>query len=75
MSTYVMSDIHGCFDDFQMLLRKAGFSGEDQLILAGDMIERGPQNYEMLRWMEECHDEVLLIRGNHEEDREKSTNK
>ena len=68
MSTYVMSDLHGCYDDFQAMLEKIGFSENDQLIIAGDLIERGPQNYEMLRWIEECPQNILLLRGNHEEE-------
>ena len=68
MSTYVMSDLHGCFDDFQQLLIQAGFSPDDRLIVAGDLIERGPQTWEMLCWMESCPKNVLLLRGNHEEE-------
>ena len=40
MSTYVMSDIHGCFDELQAILAKTKFSESDKLILAGDLIER-----------------------------------
>lgn len=68
MSTYVMSDIHGCYDYFQNMLSEIGFSDTDQMILAGDSIDRGPCSYEMLRWMERCPDNVQLIRGNHEEE-------
>jgi len=68
MSTYVMSDLHGCFDDFQAMLEKIRFSDNDRLIIAGDLIERGPQNYEMLRWIEQCPENIILLRGNHEEE-------
>lgn len=66
MSTYVMSDLHGCYDEFQKLLKTVGFSEQDQMILAGDLIERGPKNYEMLRWLEDIPDNILPILGNHE---------
>ncbi len=52
MSTYVISDIHGCFDEFQTMLGRIGLTAEDRLILAGDYIDRGKQNLEMLRWLE-----------------------
>ena len=68
MSTYVMSDIHGCFDELQAILAKTGFSESDELILAGDLIERGPKNYEMLRWLEEKKENVIPLLGNHEEE-------
>ena len=68
MSTYVISDIHGCYNDFLSLLDKIGFSDADRLILAGDYIDRGKQSHEMLKWLEQCPDNVRLVRGNHDEE-------
>ena len=67
MSTYVMSDIHGCYDEFLSMLEKIGFSENDRLIIAGDYIDRGGQSYEMLKWIEQRPPNVTLLRGNHEE--------
>ena len=66
MSTYVMSDIHGHFDEFQLMLNQIGFSEEDELILAGDYVDRGFQTLEILNWIEQCPDNVLLLKGNHD---------
>ncbi len=63
-----MSDIHGCYDDFLSMLEKISFSDTDQLILAGDYIDRGTQSYEMLKWIEQSPSNVQLLRGNHEEE-------
>lgn len=68
MSTYVISDIHGCYNEFLFMLEKIRFLGSDNLILAGDYIDRGKQSYEMLKWIEQCPSNVLLLRGNHEEE-------
>jgi len=68
VSTYVMSDLHGCYKYFLSMLEKIGFSDTDQLIMAGDYIDRGPQSYEMLKWIEQCPPNVLLLCGNHEEE-------
>lgn len=68
MSTYIMSDIHGCYNDFLSMLEKIDFSDTDRLIMAGDYIDRGPQSYEMLKWIEQCPPNVKLLRGNHEEE-------
>ncbi len=68
MGTYVISDIHGCYEEFLGMLKKIEFSDSDELILAGDSIERGTHSYEMLKWMEHCPANVRLIRGNHEEE-------
>ena len=64
--TYVISDIHGCFDEFQEMLKKISFSPDDRLILAGDHIDRGKQSLEMLRWLETCPPNVEPLRGNHD---------
>jgi len=68
MSTYVMSDLHGCFDEFQKMLKKLDFSDEDQLIIAGDYIDRGKQSLEMLEWLKNPPENVTLIKGNHDEE-------
>lgn len=68
MSNYVISDIHGCYNEFLSMLERISFSEADHLILAGDYIDRGKQSYEILRWMEQGPSNVLLLRGNHEEE-------
>jgi serine/threonine protein phosphatase 1 len=66
MNTYVMSDIHGCYDEMNSMFETINFTENDQLIIAGDYIDRGKQSYEMLCWMENVPDNVLLIKGNHD---------
>ena len=63
---YVISDVHGCFDEFREMLRKIRFSPDDRLILAGDHIDRGKQSLEMLRWLETCPPNVTPLKGNHD---------
>ena len=68
MSTYIMTDIHGHYDAMKTMLDKIGFSSNDQLICAGDYIDRGPKSYEMLKWIESPGENVILVRGNHDEE-------
>ena len=68
MSTYIMTDIHGHYDDMREMFGKIGFSAGDRLICAGDYIDRGSQSYEMLQWMEHPGENVILVRGNHDEE-------
>ena len=68
MSTYVMTDIHGHYDAMMSMLEKIGFSAEDRLICGGDYIDRGPKSYEMLKWIEAPGENVILVRGNHDEE-------
>ena len=40
MSTYVMSDIHGCYSELMKMLEKIKFDPKkDELIIAGDIID------------------------------------
>ena len=69
MSTYVMADIHGCYDEFQQMLDKINFNPEvDELIIAGDIVDRGPQSYEMLEYARSKPKGVKFIKGNHDVD-------
>lgn len=66
MSTYVMSDIHGCYDDMLMMIEKIKLSDEDVLVFAGDYIDRGPKSYEMIKWIEKNLYNAIFLKGNHE---------
>lgn len=67
MSTYVVGDIQGCFEPFQHLLAKVRFNPDkDRLWSTGDLVNRGPQNLETLRWLYTHRDNVTLVLGNHD---------
>lgn len=68
MSTYVMADIHGCYDEFIRMLNKIEFSQKDLLICAGDYLDRGTKTFEMMKWVMNAPENVLFIRGNHDEE-------
>ncbi|MDO4553871.1 MAG: metallophosphoesterase family protein [Lachnospiraceae bacterium] len=72
MRTIIVGDIHGCYHEFLSLLHKVNYNGKkDKLILLGDLMDRGPLSYEMLRlamhWKKKNPDRFFLIRGNHEQ--------
>lgn len=66
MSTYVISDIHGYYEVFQAMLEKIDFKEHDLLILAGDYLDRGSQNIEMMKWLENKPENVIALKGNHD---------
>ena len=68
---YVMSDIHGCFDEFNNLLDKINFSEKDTLYIIGDAIDRGPFNLDTIQYIME-HKNIIMIEGNHERMMKKS---
>lgn len=62
----VTSDIHGYLSYFKEILKKASFSDEDILFIVGDMIEKGPESLNTLRYiMELCKQgNVIPLIGN-----------
>lgn len=63
--TYVISDIHGCYQEYLALLEKIGFSDSDELYVLGDMVDRGPEPIKVLLDMM-ARPNVYPILGNHD---------
>ena len=52
MSTYVIGDVQGCFTQLEALVAEVGFrENKDQLWFAGDLINRGAESLETLRFV------------------------
>ena len=49
--TIVISDIHAHRSWLERLLKKIDFSEKDMLIILGDMIEKGPESLETIRYI------------------------
>lgn len=65
MATYVCSDIHGLSQKYYSLLDRIDCEHGDTLIILGDVIDRGPDGFEIL--MDALKREnVHLLMGNHE---------
>jgi calcineurin-like phosphoesterase family protein len=65
MQTLVIGDIHGCYDELQSLLDKAGLTEDDSIVSVGDCVDRGPDTPAALKFFQE-NPKALLIMGNHE---------
>lgn len=61
-----LSDVHGCVSHLKNGLKKAGFCKDDLLIIVGDIVEKGPDSLETLRYvMELCEGgNVIPLIGN-----------
>lgn len=63
---FIVGDIHGCFEQFMNLLKKAQYdSHKHKLILLGDLINKGPYSFKVLEWVKNTQ-KVQVIIGNHE---------
>ncbi|MGN1402121.1 MAG: metallophosphoesterase family protein [Bacillus sp. (in: firmicutes)] len=66
---FVLSDIHGHFPYFTEILKQ--WDGEMELVIIGDMIDRGPDSLKVVGKVMEMKEKygelVTVLRGNHED--------
>ena len=63
---WIIGDIHGCLKSLQKLIEKISPSTETQILLCGDLINRGPRNIETLNFLIESNLNISAILGNHD---------
>lgn len=63
---FVVGDIHGCFDEFERLLKHVKFDPEiDRVFCTGDLVDRGPKSFECLSLLKKKW--FFSTLGNHED--------
>ena len=72
MRYYVTADVHGYFTELLMALTEQGFFEDQQphkLIICGDLYDRGREPLDLQAFILDLmeKDQVILIRGNHED--------
>lgn len=67
MTLYAVGDLQGCLEPLKCLLKRVDFSpSRDCLWLVGDLVNRGPQSLETLRFVHDLGASGLTVLGNHD---------
>lgn len=66
MREIILTDLHGCLDETQALLKQIDFCSTDIIVGLSDSVDKGPYSAELIKYFYSLPNEKYPILGNHE---------
>jgi bis(5'-nucleosyl)-tetraphosphatase (symmetrical) len=67
MATIAIGDVQGCYDQLMRLLERSGYDERrDTLWFVGDLVNRGPQSAQTVRFAKSLGERQVTVLGNHD---------
>lgn len=66
MKQIFLGDIHGSYSGLKAILKEANYSSQDELWLVGDLVNRGKQSMDVLKFVYDLGDKAKVVLGNHD---------
>jgi len=69
MRTFIIGDVHGCYDELRSLFQTLNPRAEDQFVFLGDLVDKGRDTIKVLRYVRmllQFYPGSACIAGNHE---------